>query len=97
MKFKVGDKVKIKEDLSFGRFGVAYFNEPMKRYRGKETKITYIDSYDSTYHLGIDNGKWWWSEDMLEPLVVEIRKSDLEDGDCCVFKNKDKAIKKANM
>lgn len=93
MKFKVGDKVKIKEDLSFGHYSTVYFSTPMKGYRGKEAKITYVSPYDGTFNLDIDNGNWWWSEDMLEPCISKFTKSDLEDGDYCVFKNKTKAIK----
>ena len=81
MKFKVGDKVKIKEDLSFGHYSTVYFSTPMKGYRGKEAKITYVSPYDGTFNLDIDNGNWWWSEDMLEPFISKFTKSDLEDGD----------------
>lgn len=93
MKFKVGDKVKIREDLSCGRFGGVYFSNSMKRYRGKEAKITYISPDDDTCHLDIDGDNWWWSEDMLETYMAGIRKSDLKDGDYCIFKNKERAIK----
>ena len=93
MKFKVGDKVKIKKNLSCKGYGVVYFASPMKKYKGKEAKITYISPYDGTCHLDIDDGIWWWSEDMLEPYMAEIRKSDLKDGDYCIFKNKERAIK----
>ena len=96
MKFKVGDKVKIKENLSSKEYGVAYFASPMKKYKGKETKITYISPYEDTCHLDIDDGIWWWSEDMLEPHTSKITKKDLRDGDYCVFKNGDKAIKIGN-
>ena len=96
MKFKVGDKVKIREDLSFGRFGGVYFNDSMKRYRGREAKITYIDPYDNTYHLDIDDNNWWWTNGMLELYEAkraEMKKSDLKDGDYIIFKNKERAIK----
>lgn len=96
MKFKVGDKVKIREDLSFGRFGDVYFNDSMKRYRGREAKITYIDPYDNTYHLDIDDNNWWWTNGMLELYEAkraEMKKSDLKDGDYIIFKNKERAIK----
>lgn len=96
MKFKVGDKVKIREDLSCGRFGGVYFYDSMKGYRGREAKITYIDSYDNTYHLDIDDNNWWWTDGMLELYEAkraEMKKSDLKDGDYCIFKNKERAIK----
>ncbi len=96
MKFKVGDKVKIKKDLSCKGYGASYFVSSMKKYKGKEAKITYVSPDDDTCHLDIDSGNWWWSEDMLEPHTSKIAKKDLRDGDYCVFKNGDKAIKIGN-
>ena len=96
MKFKVGDKVKIKENLSCKGYGVAYFASPMKKYKGKEAKITYISPDGDACCLDIDSGRWGWSKDMLEPYTSKIAKKDLRDGDYCVFKNGDKAIKIGN-
>ena len=96
MKFKVGDKVKIKKNLSCKGYGASYFVSSMKKYKGKEAKITYISPDDDTCHLDIDSGSWGWSEDMLEPYTSKIAKKDLRDGDYCVFKNGDKAIKIGN-
>lgn len=96
MKFKVGDKVKIKENLSCKKYGATYFTSLMRRYRDKEAKITYISPDGNVCHLDIDSGSWGWSEDMLEPYTSKIAKKDLRDGDYCVFKNGDKAIKIGN-
>ena len=96
MKFKVGDQVKIREDLSLGKYYSVHLSRSMVSNKGKEAKITYISPDDDTCHLDIDSGNWWWSEDMLEPYMAEIRKSDLKDGDYCIFKNGDKAIKIGN-
>lgn len=96
MKFKVGDTVKIRENLSSKGYGVAYFTSQMKKYRGKEAKITYISPDGCACCLDIDSGQWGWSEDMLEPYTSKIAKKDLRDGDYCVFKNGDKAIKIGN-
>lgn len=93
MKFKVGDQVKIREDLSLGKYYSVHLSRSMLLNKGKEAKITYISPDDDTCHLDIDDGIWWWSEDMLEPYMAEIRKSDLKDGDYCIFKNKERAIK----
>ena len=93
MKFKIDDKVKIKENLSCKKYGDMYFTSLMRRYRDKEAKITYISPDGDFCHLDIDSGSWGWSEDMLEPYMAEIRKSDLKDGDYCIFKNKERAIK----
>lgn len=96
MKFKVGDKVKIKENLSCKKYGAMYCTSSMRRYRDKEAKITYISPDGDFCHLDIDSDSWGWSEDMLEPYTSKVTKSDLKDGDYCVFKNGDKAIKIGN-
>ena len=93
MKFKVGDQVKIREDLSLGKYYSVHLSRSMLSNKGKEAKITYISPDDDTCHLDIDSGNWWWSEDMLEPHTSKIAKKDLRDGDYCVFKNKERAIK----
>ena len=93
MKFKVGDQVKIREDLSLGKYYSVHLSRSMLSNKGKEAKITYISPDNDTCHLDIDGDGWWWSEDMLEPHMAEIRKSDLKDGDYCIFKNKERAIK----
>lgn len=93
MKFKVGDQVKIREDLSLGKYYSVHLSRSMLSNKGKEAKITYISPDGDFYHLDIDSGSWWWSEGMLEPYMAEIRKSDLKDGDYCIFKNKERAIK----
>lgn len=96
MKFKVGDQVKIREDLSLGKYYSVHLSRSMLSNKGKEAKITYISPDDDTCHLDIDSGSWWWSEDMLEPYTSKVAKKDLRDGDYCVFKNGDKAIKIGN-
>lgn len=100
MKFKVGDKVKIKsrKDIEYKIentiLGIdeCVFSSSMKKYTSQVAQIEAITRYGA-YKLDIDNGEYNWSDYMLEPYTVEMRKSDLEDGDYCIFKNKDKAIK----
>lgn len=96
MKFKVGDQVKIREDLSLGKYYSVHLSRDMVLNKGKIATIIYIDPHDDCYQLDVDDGKWWWSEDMLEPHTSKIAKKDLRDGDYCVFKNGDKAIKIGN-
>ena len=96
MKFKVGDQVKIREDLSLGKYYSVHLSRSMLSNKGKEAKITYISPDNDTCRLDIDGNDWWWSEDMLEPHTSKIAKKDLRDGDYCVFKNGDKAIKIGN-
>lgn len=101
MNFKVGDVVRIRtrEDIkkklrnSTLNIKECIFIPKMEEYTGQVSQIKDITRYGA-YKLDIDNGKYNWSDYMFEPYTVEIRKLDLEDGDCCVFKNGDKAIKK---
>lgn len=101
MKFKVGDKVKIKsrEDIEYKientilNITECAFNSRMGKYTSKVAQIEAITQYGA-YKLDIDDGEYNWSDYMLEPYAVEMRKSDLKDGDYIIFKNGDKAIKK---
>lgn len=57
MKFEVGDKVKIKDNLRGKRHHVSGMDE----YRGKT---------DGTYKLDVDCQQWWWAEEMLEEIPI---------------------------
>lgn len=101
MKFKVGDTVKIRarEDIkkklrnTVLNIEECSFIPEMEEYAGQVSQIKDITRYGA-YKLNIDDGEYNWSDYMFEPYAVNIRKSDLEDGDYCVFKNGNKAIKK---
>lgn len=80
-KFKVGDKVRIKEDLKVGceYNDGCYFDSEMEKYKGK---IAVVKSYriplhlngnvknanNYRYKLDIDGGDWYWSSSMLEKV-----------------------------
>lgn len=86
-KFNVGDKVRIKGDLSKCEFGYSYY---MERFAGK--KATVINTFGKGgIKLDIDKQVWNWSENVLE-LIEEsdnmntkieegnkINESDLKD------------------
>lgn len=80
MKFKVGDKVRIKEDLSCNKCYKIAAVKDMEKYKGKIAKVKKI-SNEGNYILDIDNMKWIWSDDMLEPFETRFKKSDLKNGD----------------
>ena len=65
-KFKVGDKVRVK-NVKVGTFSHGYtFVERMSKYIGKEFTI---DAYEGVYSL---KGSWfYWVEDWLEPVTPE--------------------------
>ena len=88
-KFNVGDKVRIKEDLSECEFGCNCY---MEEFVGKEATVT------STFGKGIikldiDEQVWDWSENVLEKIEEndnmntkieeenKVNESDLKDAD----------------
>lgn len=85
MKFKVGDKVRIRKDLkSMERYNGISFTVEMEEYRGKVAKITKI-IFDN-YELDIDDGEWFWSDNMLEHIP------NLENGDIITRRDLEKGI-----
>ena len=75
MKYKVGDKVKIREDLVVGKqYGVDIFVKSMKAYKGDTAIITSID--DNTYCIDIDSNNWHWTDEMFEDYTEDAEKSD---------------------
>ena len=65
MKYKIGDKVRVRKDLVPGNFyGKDYYIGSMDRFKGEKCVITGI--WDQSYQIN-DFG-YWWSEEMLEPV-----------------------------
>lgn len=72
MKYKIGDRVKVREDLIFGEFcndDDCDFALGRNKYRGKI--VTILKILGSYYIIKEDNGMWSWSEDMFEGLAEE--------------------------
>ena len=66
-KFKVGDKVRLRDNLEVGRdYGEITFLRDMKKLQGKELTIDYI-SQQGNYIL--KKGRFYYSEEMLEKVV----------------------------
>lgn len=89
MSIKVGDKVRIKGDLSECEFGYTPY---MDAYKGKEAIVVKV-RIGGEIKLDIDKHAWCWSENVLE-LIEEndnmntkieegnrINKSDLKDSE----------------
>ena len=81
---KVGDKVKIKQDLVFGKFyNDCMYTAPMEKYAGKVATITNVFHDSETevnYKLDIDKGKWFWDSEMIE-LVEEVEHKTCNEKD----------------
>lgn len=78
MKFKVGEKVKVKSNLEVGKRydkDILFVNG-MKQYKGKIVTIRKI--YNDRYRIEEDEiDEWFWAEDMLEPLNAKLTKQEL--------------------
>lgn len=76
MKYKVGDKVKVRSNLTAGEryanegeLKACCCTEGMRIYRGKEATIKRI-VFGNRYQLDIDNCTWCWVDEMLEHAVM---------------------------
>lgn len=74
MKFKVGDKVRVREDLEVGKdYGNCDVVEDMKKYKGKEFIINEVRRH--CYRLKNENW-YYWTDEMLEP-IEEVEKNNM--------------------
>ena len=74
MKYKVGDKVRVRKDLEPGNsYGRAYYASDMNKFKAMECVVTNI--YDGTYN--INNSEYGFTDEMLEP-VDELLEYALE-------------------
>ena len=71
MKYKVGDKVRVRRNLKDGlEYGGVYCNCSMVTLGGKVVTIRRV----STAGIGaykLYEYDWWWSDEMLEPICTE--------------------------
>lgn len=85
MGYKIGDLVKIKNDLQVGeKYGECSVIDDMLIFRGTLDVIENID-IDGDYYLANDNNPYAWNEDMLEPsesieenTVMDIEKLNMQ-------------------
>ena len=65
MKYKVGDKVRVRKDLVPGNFyGRVYYSSDMNKFKAMECVVTNI--YDGTYN--INDSEYGFTDEMLEPV-----------------------------
>ena len=75
MKYKVGDKVRVRKDLKSGNFyGKDYYISSMDKFKGEKCVITEI--WDQSYQ--INNFGYWWSEEMFESVDEKVLEYALE-------------------
>lgn len=84
MKFNVGDRVKIKEDLEYDEiYGGVYVTDTMLKYRGEVAEIVEVNSNFNDRYILKDCGIYWFHKDMLEPI---------NDSDDYISKGRDDSI-----
>ena len=90
MKYNIGDRVKIKEDLKYDReYGRFYVADAMLEYCGKVTEIIGVNSvFNDSFKLK-DCGLWWFHEDMLELVKDDEECVSGEEG---ISKGRDDSI-----
>lgn len=99
MKYKVGDKVRIRRDLmKFGRYGSQTFVEQMEKYKGMPATISKV--FSDTYYIKEDKGEnWYWTDEMFEAkdeltaeeaikIQAEMCRSINNCGNCPIYKEK---------
>jgi hypothetical protein len=68
MKYKVGDKVKIREDLIIKeQYNDLTFVPDMVQYMGKVATITEI-RFEDVYGIDLDGCNWCWTDEMFEDI-----------------------------
>ena len=79
MMCKVGDKVKIREDLKVSSSN--YVVHGMLFYAGSITTIVFVYDYEGevSYELDIDNGQYSWGLDLFELVEPSEAVIDKED------------------
>jgi hypothetical protein len=70
MKYKVGDKVRIRHDLSADELKV---NNLMISFAGLQATITKVYNDRAAYAVDIDEGEWVWYDRMLENVDDAIK------------------------
>ena len=76
MKFKVGDKVRVKKDLEVDtEHGNYMFVEGMEEYKGKEFIIDKV----CTNYYRLKNIYYCWTDEMLEPIEREKNNMNIEE------------------
>jgi hypothetical protein len=69
MKYKAGDRVKIREDLELDKqYGSRAFTQYMAKWRGQV--VTIFECVGNCYWLK-DGDSWNWTDEMIEGLVLE--------------------------
>lgn len=105
MRFKVGDKVRVRNDLLTGEEyydGYFYFTEKMKKFKGEIVTIAKINRISRSYDILEDNSVFAWVDEMFELIekgeknnmnIEELNKEYKDKMDALMEEYKEKAKK----
>lgn len=84
MKYKVGDKVRVKENLIVGKtYGGLYLHDGAGRHIGEKTIVTKVEK--DRYRLCVDNSSRIWTYEMLEPVEeMSVEEAIRLQGEICM-------------
>ena len=93
MRYKVGDKVKIRKDLDidrlYGRDRKYFVTKSMYNLCGEIAHITAIDECNNDlYFIDLDDGEYGWVTDMFEDTHISKNKSEKANNTLNSLKNK---------
>lgn len=75
MRYKVGDKVKVRSDLKENtRYGGQIFVRDMAVHCGKNVEISKV--HDDAYCIKESDHEWFWTDEMFEPIEEELTAED---------------------
>ena len=94
MKFEIGDKVKVKNNLITGKlYGTQSFVCNMEKYKSKIVTIRNV--YAHFYEIEEDRGVWYWTDEMFENekqyTYEDLKKSPI--GTKVTFENGEVLVK----
>lgn len=96
MKYKVGDRLRARKDLSQDKaFGGCYISENMEKLAGQIVTISEKNEMVDYYKIEEDYAVYNWKEEMFEGFAT-FTKADLRDGDICTLGNGEREMYKAN-
>ena len=91
MNLKVGDKVKIRIDLSERKYGKINACKEMCQFAGKIVTVRKL--YGESFDIQEDT-TWFWSEEMIESesIIQNFTKANLKMGMVVEYRNGDRGI-----
>lgn len=79
MRFKVGDKIKIREDLIIGtKYGNYVFNHMMEEYKGQTLTISNVNLARRVYNCE-ESGIWSITDEMIETADKVSKTTDIKE------------------